>query len=98
VAADVEVNADPAEAARSRCRTLIAQIDSELAELRARGSTDGTRDLATLIGAWTSLVGELDFGAEPVLRRCPHCKGSILAVATRCRYCMNRSPADGVKA
>lgn len=97
MAADLNTNADPAEAARSRCRTLIARIDSELAELRARNTNAGTHDLATLIGAWTDLVGELDLGAEPLLRRCPHCQSSILAVATRCRYCMNRSPADGGK-
>lgn len=92
--ADVNTNVDPAEATRSRCRTLIARIDFELAELRTRSTSDGARDLATLIGAWTDLVGELDLGTEPLLRRCPHCRSSILAVATRCRYCMHRSPAD----
>lgn len=94
MAANIDHNADPAEAARSRCRTLIARIDHELAELDARTARDGSGRLTTLMGAWTDLVGELDLGAEPSLRRCPHCQRSILAVAVRCRYCMSRSPAE----
>ena len=94
MAVDVDRDADPAEAARSRCRTLVALIDSELAELQDRSATDGSRDLAKLMGAWTDLVAQLALGAEPQLRRCPHCRRSILAIAVRCRYCMSHSPAD----
>jgi hypothetical protein len=85
---------DAIEPSRSRLRALVTRVTRELAEVE--GNARGERaDLASLSLAWTSLVGELDLGAEPALRACPHCGRSILLVAVRCRYCMSRSPAAG---
>jgi hypothetical protein len=88
----IEVNWDAIEPERSRMRVLAARVEVALDGLREEQG-DRVQALSRLVAAWADIVGELALGVEPSLRTCPHCNRSILEVAVRCRYCMERSPA-----
>ena len=86
---DKEINWDAIEPARSRLRALVAAVAREVQSVDGQAQGGAATSLSF---AWTSLVAELDLGAEPTLRECPHCGRAILRRAVRCRYCMKRSP------
>ncbi len=85
---------DELDPARSKLRALSKRVDRGLSELGVgTGAGALAAEKAVVLGAWRELLTALSLGEEPALRQCPHCQKRILEQATRCRYCMQHSPA-----
>jgi hypothetical protein len=65
---------------RTRLRTLVQTIDTELARTTDAASTE-------LRALWTELVAALALGPAPDLRTCPACGGLGMRAASRCGNC-----------
>jgi hypothetical protein len=79
---------DVLEPQRTTLRGLVSRVEHELSAL---GQTSEPRSHEPLHDAWKALVRNLALGPEPVLRSCEACRRSIMATATRCRYCWLKS-------
>ena len=73
------------DAGRDRLRTLITEVEQELALLPDQ--TDGSAALPSLRAAWGRLVGAMALGPAPETRECPVCHGIGMRAATRCSRC-----------
>ena len=80
------------EADRAVLRPVVAELESEFANLHARahGDTD-SQTAARLTSQWRRLVDIMALGTPPELRSCPHCGYGINAAATRCIQCWKQS-------
>lgn len=72
--------ADHPDAARSRLRAVLLQIEGELGASRP--------------ASWQNLVDLLALGPEPDLRSCPSCGRQVMRAARRCGYCWNELRPD----
>jgi hypothetical protein len=78
----------------SRLRTLVADVEKEVARGRSTDATAGTQTPRTALDmTWSRLVALLDLGAEPEMRECPKCKQLCMLGATRCNRCWTSLPA-----
>jgi hypothetical protein len=82
---------DTFEPERARLRSLVSDVDREFSAMFA---AEGAPAAPRLLDAWKQLVARLDLGTAPDMRRCPFCRRSVPAIATRCRYCMKSSSAE----
>lgn len=82
---------DVLEPQRSALRSLVSNIEKELAFLDGAG---GAASRPELKDAWQALVRALALGPEPELRNCTSCRRAIMASATRCRYCWLKGSAS----
>jgi len=80
------------DAARSRLRVTLANLEHEL--VRLPPATDGSR--TDLWSSWAALVDQLALGPEPPVRECPVCKHVGMRDATLCWHCWTtlRPPTD----
>lgn len=69
---------------RSRLRTIVAAIESELARLPP--------DVTGLRASVADLVQALALGPEPEYRRCPVCARFDMRAATVCGHCWTKLP------
>jgi hypothetical protein len=71
---------------------MVAEIENELASLRAQADADGyARASARLAQHWRQLLDVMALGTPPEQRSCPHCGYGINASATRCIQCWKQS-------
>jgi hypothetical protein len=76
------------DAARSRLRTIVATIDSEIVRLTVPTTTeDGKSQPNGLRASWDELVAQLALGPEPEVRECPVCHHIGMRAARVCGYC-----------
>jgi len=76
------------DAARSRLRTIVADVEGEVARLSGPATTDdGAKPTDGLRASWDRLVEHLALGPEPEVRTCPVCQHVGMRAATVCGYC-----------
>lgn len=72
-------------------RSLMADIERDLAELDGPPSGDRLQRVSALRASWLRLVQHLALGPAPLVRSCPACGGTIMRAATRCVHCWTKS-------
>jgi hypothetical protein len=83
-----------ADAELSRLRTLVAEVEKEVAAASSSTAPAGGQIQKTALDTtWSRLVLMLDLGSEPEMRECPACKGICMLGATRCIHCWSSLPA-----
>jgi len=78
-------------AAREKLRAVIAELTLRLSDLALVGAGDATAARVQLSATWQKLLPLIEPEAEMPRRACPHCKGSIALLATRCLHCWKTS-------
>jgi hypothetical protein len=78
-------------AAREKLRAAIAELTLRLSDLALVGRGDATTVHANLSTSWQKLLPLIEPEVEVPRRLCPHCKGSIVSLATRCLHCWKTS-------
>lgn len=76
-------------------RTMLHDIDRDLASLEAGSEAEHGERLAQLKGSWQRLVQHLALGEAPAVRDCPFCGGVIMRAATRCVHCWKHVTPPG---
>lgn len=84
------------DAARSRMRVTVAEIEREVAHLSEGMAKDTSPNpLGALRAHWADLVAQLALGPEPERRECPSCHHFGMRAATVCGYCWTKlTPLD----
>lgn len=68
---------------------VVDAVGAEMARLTA---SLGPVVTAPLNASWLRLVALLDLAAEPPVRPCPACGGTVMAGASLCKYCWKKIP------
>jgi hypothetical protein len=77
----------------SRLRTLVSDVEKEIALVPGATTATGQTPKSALDVSWSRLVEMLDLGTEPERRECPNCKHLCTLGASRCGRCWGSLPA-----
>jgi len=73
---------------RVELRALVARMQGQVTAISS--SALGEDEKRELVSSWNSLVQHLAVGPAPDTRACPHCKATIMRVATLCGHCWTK--------